>query len=100
MNVVVTEAAYADLLTIGRMIGLDNPARAETFIAELEERCMRLGVEPYAYPLVVGFEDHGIRRRVHGRYLIFYRVVGESVEIIHVLHGALDYRTLLFGEDG
>jgi len=32
MKVVVTDAAYDDLLQIGREIRKDNPARAETFI--------------------------------------------------------------------
>jgi plasmid stabilization system protein ParE len=36
----------------------------------------------------------GIRRRVHGNYLIFYRVREELVEVVHVLHGARDYETL------
>ncbi|WP_202314807.1 type II toxin-antitoxin system RelE/ParE family toxin [Mesorhizobium sp. L-8-10] len=41
----------------------------------------------------------GHRRRVHGNYLIFYRASGENVEILHVLHGAMDYERILFPED-
>jgi hypothetical protein len=38
MRVVVSEAAYADLLDIGRAIARDNPARGISFVDELYER--------------------------------------------------------------
>jgi plasmid stabilization system protein ParE len=31
-----------------------------------------------------------------GDYLVFYRVTGSRVEILHVLHGARDYELLLY----
>jgi plasmid stabilization system protein ParE len=39
-----------------------------------------------------------VRHRSHGRYQIFYRVVGqpERIDVIHVLHGARDYAAILF----
>ncbi len=43
-----------------------------------------------ASPSSPGYEHHGIRRRVHGNDLIFYRVEGTKVVIVHVLHGATD----------
>jgi plasmid stabilization system protein ParE len=42
MRVVVSEAAYADLLDIGRAIARDNPARAISFVDKLHERCMKV----------------------------------------------------------
>ncbi|WP_347968191.1 type II toxin-antitoxin system RelE/ParE family toxin [Mesorhizobium sp. CC13] len=35
-----------------------------------------------------------IRRRVHRDYLIFYRVNAERIEILRILHGAMDYERL------
>jgi hypothetical protein len=35
---------------------------------------------------------------VHGHYLIFYRITTDAVEIIHVLHGARDFESVLFPE--
>lgn len=96
MKVVVTEAAYADLARIGRGIAKDNPIRSETFVTELLDRCRSLGAMPRAYPLLPRWEDRGVRRRVHGNYLIFYRIAGHAVEILHVLHGAMDYERVLF----
>lgn len=99
MNVVLTEAAIADLIGIGRYIALDNPRRAASFVAELEERCHRLGSMPLAYPLLPEREETGIRRRPYRDFLIFYRIAGGSVEILHVLRGAQDHDAVLFPDD-
>ena len=96
MKVVITDAAYADLLQIGREIRKDAPVRAETFVADLFDRCRRLGTMPRAYPLLPNWEDRGVRRRVHAHYLIFYRIGVDAVEVLHVLHGAMDYERVLF----
>jgi toxin ParE1/3/4 len=97
--VFITEAAWADLLDIARMIMVDNPARASSFIEELYDRCETLGNNPFAFPLLPNHEDRGIRRRVYGNYLIFYRVLDASVEVLHVLHGARDIERHLFGDE-
>ena len=99
MKVVVTDAAYADLARIGREIAKDNKARAQTFVDELLDRCRSLAATPRAYPLLPHWEDQGIRRRVYGNYLIFYRIGDETVEVLHVLHGAIDYERILFPDD-
>jgi plasmid stabilization system protein ParE len=46
MKVVVTQTAYDDLAQIGRAIANDDPLRAESFVAELFERCRRLAAMP------------------------------------------------------
>jgi len=48
------------------------------------------------FPLVPRYEATGVRRRGHGDYLIFYRVEAEKVIILHILHGARNYNTILF----
>mgnify|MGYP000883085873 CR=1 FL=1 len=89
------EAEY-DLEAIGDFIARDNPARALSFLQELRSKCLGLADMPERYPLVPRFETNGVRRRVHGDYLIFYRVEAAQVVIVHILHGAQDYGTLLF----
>ncbi|MGO4832261.1 type II toxin-antitoxin system RelE/ParE family toxin, partial [Rhizobiaceae sp. 2RAB30] len=61
------------------------------FVNELYDRCKELGSLHHAFSLVPRLEQTGIRRRPYGNYLIFYRVSGDTVEILHVLHGAMDY---------
>ena len=98
MRVVVTAAAKLDLVSIGEHIRPDNPVRADTFVQELLDHCYQLVEMPRRYPLVPRYEEWGIRRCVHGGYLIFYRVreEEEAIEVIHILHGAMDYESLLF----
>ena len=54
---------------------------------------------PERHPLLSRYEASGIRRRVFGHYLIFYRVDAQTVQILHILHGAMDYEAILFPED-
>jgi addiction module RelE/StbE family toxin len=97
MRVVITAAAKADLLAIRRYIEADNPTRAVSFVEELLNRCLALADTPRAYPLVPRYERFGIRRCVHGGYLIFYRLQPEQIEVIHILQGARDIEAILFG---
>ncbi|MBO9655978.1 MAG: type II toxin-antitoxin system RelE/ParE family toxin [Agrobacterium tumefaciens] len=99
MIVVLTDEAKAGLERIGDFIAVDNPRRAETFVAELLDRCSRLAEMPQAYPLVPRYERTGIRRRPYESYLIFYRVAETRVEILHILNGAQDYESILFPQD-
>lgn len=98
MQVVISQAAWSDLRRIGLAIAEDNRSRAESFIEELYDRCRELRDMAYAFPLL-GRSDSGIRRRVCGRYLIFYRIEEDTVQIAHILHGAMDYEAILFPKD-
>lgn len=89
------EAEY-DLETIGDYIARDSPARALNFLQELRSKCLGLADMPERFPLVPRYEATGVRWRGHGDYLIFYRVEAEEVIILHILHGAQNYNTILF----
>jgi addiction module RelE/StbE family toxin len=96
MKVIFAPAAKLDLFNIGEHIRRENPARALSFVDELIDRCLTLADLPRRHPLVPRYEHWGIRRCVHGDYLIFYRVRSDAVDIVHVLHGAMDYESMLF----
>ncbi|MDR0781620.1 MAG: type II toxin-antitoxin system RelE/ParE family toxin [Pseudomonadales bacterium] len=96
MNVRFTTAAKMDLQEIGDYIAKDNPRRALSFVAELQQKSLELAASPRAFPLVPRYEKYGIRWRVHGNYLIFYRVNDEQIVVVHILHGAMDYAAVLF----
>jgi plasmid stabilization system protein ParE len=65
-------------------------------VEELLDRCQALEETPRAYSLVPRYERFGIRRCVHGDYLIFNRLTAKVVEVIHFLQGARDVEALLF----
>ena len=99
MKVVFVEPAEDDLEAIGDWIAQDNPLRVATFVRELRRACLEIGPRPTAYPFVEHRRSDGVRRKVYGNYLIFYRVVSSAVEIVHVLRGARDYAQILFDND-
>lgn len=96
MIVELTAEAEGDLEAIGDYIARDNPVRAISLIGELREACRGLADLPHGFPLVERFGSLGVRRRLHGNYLIFYRVDADRIIVIHVLHGAQDYGAILF----
>jgi toxin ParE1/3/4 len=96
MIVRVTDEAEANLEVIGNEIAKDNPERAVSFVRELLQSCEGLAEFPERFPLVARYETKGVRRRLHGNYLIFYRVEAEQVVVLNILHGAQDYAAILF----
>lgn len=99
MELIISRRALRDMTAIGRYIALDNPDRAEAFVAELQLCCQQLTLRPKAFALLPNYRQLGIRRRPFGAYLIFYQVSDEAVEILHVLHAARNYRRILSGKD-
>jgi len=95
MKVVFAARAKADLQDIARYIARRDRQRAKSFVAELKSKALALGDQPHAFALVERYAVRGMRRRVMGDYLIFYRIDEEVVTILRILHGARDYETLL-----
>ena len=91
MIVVITDEAALDLERLGDAIARDNPERAITFVRDLRMSCESLGEFPKAYPLVPRYEDSGVRRRVHGNYLIFYRIGIDTVDVSKLSMDALGH---------
>ena len=96
MKVLITAEAEADLESIGDHIARDNAARALSFVRELYQLCVEIADMPQAWPVVPRYGHHGIRRKVHGRYLIFYRAGADQITVLHILNGAMDVETILF----
>ncbi|GGA85598.1 plasmid stabilization protein [Brucella endophytica] len=90
--------AVSDLEKISDYIAQDNPRRADSFVNEIRIKCKALVHSPNGFPLVARYEEYGIRRRMHGSYVIFYRVEEERIVILRILHGAMDYAAILFGD--
>lgn len=90
-RLLISPRAAADLDEIGEFIARDNPARAASFVAELEAKCRTIASSPEGYPARPDLAE-GVRMAVHGRYLLFFRALDDSgaVRIERVLHGARD----------
>lgn len=96
MRVTFAREAIEDLVGIGDHIYPSNPDRADSFVTELETRCLQLAEMPLAFSQVPHPDSGNIRRRPYGKYLIFYEILDAEISILRVLHGAQDYEKILF----
>jgi toxin ParE1/3/4 len=96
MKVVYTESAKHELRAIALYIAKHNLPRAKSFSKELRLACQKLGEMPERFERVARYDS--IRKRVHGNYVIFYKVAAEQVEIIHIYHGTMDLDAFDLGE--
>lgn len=92
--------AEEDLSEIIDFIESENPAAAADLLSMFEEcfdslaRYPEIGKLPEDADLLV----LGLRYLVAGRYLIFYKLDGDSVLVYRIFHHAQDYLAILTGE--
>ena len=95
-RIVKTRQADEDLIAIWLGIAPDNPTVADRILDAIEGRWQQLAFYPYSG---IAREDiaENIRHLVTGQYLTLYRISGEGVEIIRILHGKqkIDRETIL-----
>ncbi len=99
MRVVLTDEALADLDAITDYIAQDNPRRAISFGDELINAAAAIGETPQGFAVLPEFADYEVRRKPYRSYSIFYRIVDDRIDVIHILHSAQNYQKLLFPEE-
>ena len=92
-----SDLALRDLEAIGDRIASDNPRRAKSFVNEMRRSCNSLREMPERFAKISRYS--ALRRMVHGHYLILYDVDDRNVEVIRILHGAMDYERILFPQE-
>jgi toxin ParE1/3/4 len=85
--------ARQDLRAIGDYIARDDRRAARRFVGMLREKCAFLGRNPHAGRERPELRE-GLRSFPAESYVIFYRVLDESVEIVNVIHGSRDLESL------
>jgi toxin ParE1/3/4 len=81
--------AENDLEEIWWYIAQDDPDAADSFLDKIEACCQALA----QFPQMGRSRDElhaGLRSIPVGRYLIFYLVIPDGIEVVRVLHGMLD----------
>lgn len=86
-------AARQDLLEILDYIARDKPYAAVHWVSTIEDKCQMIATTP---ELGEKRPEYGsdIRCSSVGRYVIFYRVVLEGIEVARVIPGDRDIRML------
>jgi plasmid stabilization system protein ParE len=100
VRVEFSDEALLALQQIGDHIAADNAYRALSFVDELAAAAKAIGDAPATFPLIPNLERLGLRRRVHGAYLIVYRAEADRVVVMLFVHGARDYGPILNGDQG
>jgi toxin ParE1/3/4 len=88
-------AAEADLDDIAAWIARDSQGNAFRFITELRAQCIGLSENPRRFPRLSIGNARGLRKLSYQDYLVLYRVVGELVEVLRIVHGARNLSKLL-----
>lgn len=95
-----TPPAWRDLLAILSYVGADSPDRSRVFVGRIIDRCTVLEQYPLAgRPRVDLYHvDPGMRSLSVKPLIVFYRHVGDRVEVLRIVDGRRDLRTV-FPED-
>ncbi len=88
-SVSLSRRAQTNLRDLADWIARDNPDAALSFIAELRVACSELSIFPRRFP-EAPLLGAGMRRRVYGNYHIVYRLQGEDIMIVAIVHAARD----------
>jgi len=92
-------AAYRDLEGIASAIQQHNSDAAHRFLKAAEQSFALLASQPmlgesYPHPRYPELRFWTLGRRFHN-YIVFYRPIAEGVEIVRVLHGARELKSVL-----
>lgn len=90
--------AQAELEEIARVhTALSGPSSARGITDKIYAAMEQLTVFPFSGPPVRDeqLRAAGYRYILAGKYLIFYRLFGDTVVIYHIAHGSTDYPKLL-----
>ncbi len=92
-----TKRANNDLIGIWRHIALDNPNAATGQLSELERKFRLLSFFPK-----IGRKREDIRKGLRmfpcDAYIILYREMAGTIEIVRIVHGARDLRKAFRGK--
>lgn len=98
MRLCVSPRAADDLDAIVDYLTENSPAAAARVLQRIEAQARQLLEQPDAGRARPEL-GAGLRHRPVGAYLILYRVVGDDVEIIRVVHGRRDLGDLSLADE-
>ena len=89
-NINITFNAKTDLEHIFFYIAEDSITNATKFIHRLEEKIYSLDIMPERFALIPEniFLGTDYRQIIHGKYRVIYKISGNSVFIMRVVHAA------------
>ena len=92
-RLIFSPSARQDLTEIFDFIARDKPVAASNWIDLIEEKCKLLAETPEFGEKRPEYGAN-IRSSMVGRYVIFYRSIDSGIEIVRVISGDRDIRSL------
>lgn len=96
-NVVILEPAQRELEEIAQIhMNLSGPNSARSITNQVLDTLSRLELFPLSghIPQDKELRNGGYRYVIAGKYICVYRLIGETVYIYHIAHGASNYPNL------
>lgn len=93
-RIVKRPSALTDLTDIWNYIAVDSETNADAFLQTVDGKFSILATQPQMGRARDGLIP-GLRSFPVGRYLIFYTMLPDGIEIVRVLHSARDLDALL-----
>lgn len=90
MRVHWTETAQQHLEAIYNYIAQNSPVYAKRMIDRLTRRSMQISTHPFSGRTVPEYESEHIREIIEGSYRIIYRIKPDRIDVLAVIHGAMD----------
>jgi len=93
LRLIISEQATQDLADIWLYVANDSPQIADKFLDSLLEQCQLFCSSPemgrQRDELIPGIRSFPVKR-----YIIFYRIEGDAVEVVRILSGYRDFESL------
>jgi toxin ParE1/3/4 len=90
MKVHWTDTAEGHLDAIYAYIALDSPEYAKRMVDRLTRRSQQIADFPLAGRRVPEYDSDEIREIIEGPYRIIYHIKPDQVDVVAVIHGAMD----------
>jgi addiction module RelE/StbE family toxin len=90
MRVHWTSTAERHLAAIHGYIARNSPEYAKRMVDRLTRRSQQIGEFPFSGRMVPEYELPQIREVIEGSYRIVYHVKPDQIDVVAVLHGAMD----------
>ncbi|MGL1891335.1 MAG: type II toxin-antitoxin system RelE/ParE family toxin [Spirochaetaceae bacterium] len=94
LKLIISDKAILDLYDIWEYISADNTNIADNFIDQLHSQCEKL----CSFPKQGRTRDYlrlNVRSITYKKYIIFYLITHDAVEIVRILNGFRDIESLI-----
>jgi toxin ParE1/3/4 len=90
MKIYWTDTAEGHLDAIYAHIALDSPQYAKRMVDRLTRRSQQIADFPLSGRRVPEYDADQIREVIEGPYRIIYHIKSDQVDVLAVIHGAMD----------